>query len=154
MGWKETSVEIKDSWKFGKSMLPVKKGRWNLKRRDADDLGELLRENRRVWGWMDMKVEEEWRGSLGLLSLYCWSCHSWRKKNHGREVFCFRCVEREMTTGQVLWVWEWAGPSDHVSTRRPWSIDCNFNLGVDRFVWRPSPLSISPSVPSLCLDKV
>ena len=59
MGWKETSVEIKDSWKFGKSRLPVKKGRWNLKRRDADDLGELLRENRRVWGWMDMKVEEE-----------------------------------------------------------------------------------------------
>lgn len=52
-------MEIEELWKFGKSMLPVKKGRWNLKRRDAGDLGELLRENRRVWGWMDMEVEGE-----------------------------------------------------------------------------------------------
>ena len=52
-------MEIEGLRKFGKSMLPVKKGRWNLKRRGAGDLGELLRENRRVWGWMDMEVEGE-----------------------------------------------------------------------------------------------
>ena len=38
-------MEIEGLRKFGKSMLPVKKGRWNLKRRGAGDLGERLREN-------------------------------------------------------------------------------------------------------------
>lgn len=62
-------MEIEELWKFGKSMLPVEKGRWNLKRRDAGDLGELWRENRKVWGWMGMEVEGEWWGSLWLLLL-------------------------------------------------------------------------------------
>ena len=47
MGWRETRVEIEELWKVGKSMLPVEKGRWNLKRRDAGDLGELWREELR-----------------------------------------------------------------------------------------------------------
>ena len=34
-------MEIEELWKFGKSMLPVEKGRWNLKRRDAGDLGDI-----------------------------------------------------------------------------------------------------------------
>lgn len=72
-------MEIEELWKFGKSMLPVKKGRWNLKRRDAGDLGELLRENRRVWGWMDM----EGGGSDGEIYGFC--CFTVGRAIHGEK---------------------------------------------------------------------
>lgn len=88
-------MEIEELWKFGKSMLPVEKGRWNLKRRDAGDLGELWRENRRVWGWMGMEVEGEWWGSLWLLFLLVVSFMEKKKKKHGREGFYFGRVECE-----------------------------------------------------------